>query len=58
MNNGGGFEDHKKSLFGFDFLLALMVLVLCTIGILRCFVLSELSPLSLFYLSIIVGSEI
>ena len=34
MNNGGGFADHKKSLFGFDFLLALMVLVLCTIGIL------------------------
>ena len=34
MNNGGGFGSHQKSLFGFDFILALMVLALCTIGIL------------------------
>lgn len=33
MNNSG-FTDQKKSFFGFDFFLAVMVLVLCIIGIL------------------------
>ncbi|MDY3939070.1 MAG: rod shape-determining protein RodA [Spirochaetia bacterium] len=33
MNNTG-FSDQKKSFFGFDFFLAVMVLALCTVGIL------------------------
>lgn len=33
MNNSG-FTDQKKSFFGFDFFLAVIVLILCTIGIL------------------------